>query len=185
MKLETKKAVIAFSGKVGSGKTTLSTQLARMLEWEWVSFSTFIRKMAIENNLGEDRRTLQDLGAHLLGEGLELFCLNVLNQINWQNSSFIIDGIRHKEVLDFLKQAIKPIPLFHIHIAISKDTQVERIEKRISEKNIIDYIEDHSTEFQIQQILPESADLILNSALSIDHLLEDILAFLRAKGILL
>lgn len=182
MKLGAKKAVIAFSGKVGSGKTTLSIQLAHILEWNWISFSNFIRKVAKENNLGEDRRTLQDLGAHLLEQDLESFCINVLNQIEWQNTPFIIDGVRHIEVLEFLKKTVEPTPFLHIHIAIDRRSQIERLGQRMSESNSIEFIEEHSTESQIQQILPESADLILNSAQPIDQLIEDILKFLSLKS---
>ena len=175
--MKTKKAVIVFSGKVGSGKTTISTEIAYALGWEWLSFGNYIRKVAKEINLAEERKVLQDLGEQLLKQNLKTFCLNVLHQVTWQDKPLVIDGVRHREVIACLRDIVMPIPLFHIHIVVDEINQRGRILQREKESTI-ELIEAHSTEAQTSQILAESADLILDSTLPVDHLVKIIIKFL-------
>ena len=95
--------VVAFSGKVGSGKSSVSAAVAQKLGWARVGFGDYVRKVALTQHLEATRQTLQDLGQHLLDTDARAFCEAVLAQAPISSSPLVIDGVRHEHVLQLLK----------------------------------------------------------------------------------
>src|ERR1700730_2880620 len=79
--------VVAFSGPIGAGKSTISQKVADTLHWPRVSFGDYIKKIAQEN--GEDpenRAVLQRLGQALVLADVDDLVNQVLNQREWRNA---------------------------------------------------------------------------------------------------
>lgn len=76
--------VVGFAGKMGSGKTTISSLTAQTLGWARVGFGDYVRSVARQRGLDASRGTLQALGESLLADGSEGFCRDVLAQTDWR-----------------------------------------------------------------------------------------------------
>ena len=172
-----KSLVLAFSGSIGSGKSTLSLRVAEALNWPYVSFGNYVRAVALLRGLGESREVLQEVGESLIQEGWEQFCKSVLAQATWEpGEPLVVDGIRHVEAVEMLRLLIAPSELLLIYITLNETTRKARLYKR----NSADYaqmqsIEEHSTEVQVKRQLPQMANLIVSGERSIDDLIHEIL----------
>lgn len=155
-------SVIAFSGKIGSGKSSISKSIAEIIDFQWVSFGGYVRKIATEKDIEPSRINLQDLGESLIRDNSYQFCLNVLNQAPVSGKPLVVDGIRHKIALDDIKQIIYPNTLFHIHLEVEDNLR----KKRLSETRQIDAEEiiindSHVSEAEASIVLPNIADIII------------------------
>jgi dephospho-CoA kinase len=126
-----KSLVLAFSGSIGSGKSTLSLSVAKALNWPYVSFGNHVRTVALLRGLGESREVLQEVGESLIQEGWEQFCKSVLAQTTWEpGEPLVVDGIRHVEAVETLQLLIVPSELLLIHITLNEPTRKARLYKR-------------------------------------------------------
>jgi dephospho-CoA kinase len=172
---------IAFSGKIGSGKSSISQLMAKNFNFQRVSFGDYVRKIATERNIEHSRFNLQNLGESLMSENPNQFCRNVLNQVSAASDKpLIIDGIRHKISLDEIKTIIYPNKIFHIHIEVREEVRLERIIQRQDvNPNEIEMIDAHPSEKQVTLLFSEIADLVINSENDIEQNLEIIEEWLR------
>src|ERR1039458_2129720 len=91
--------VVCFSGRIGSGKTSVSQCVATTLGAAWTSFGGFIRDAAQERGLdANSREVLQTLGAQLISEkGTDWLCEQVITRAKWDgHQPLVIDGVRHR-----------------------------------------------------------------------------------------
>ena len=174
--------ILTFSGPIGSGKTTLSTRVAQFLEWKYVSFGDYIRDIAHQRGLGESREALQRLGASLIEEeGWDNFCNSVLAQVNWAaGQNVVLDGIRHIEALDSLQKITKPSEIFLVLLALSEPEPEARQASRDLIGNLRQ-IEGHSTEEQVNTVLPQRADLIIDSRRDVQDLVDEVVQWVRGR----
>jgi hypothetical protein len=87
----------------------------------------------------------------LIDQGWEEFCRAVLMQVHWEpGQPLVIDGIRHTEAVDALRQLVTP-----------------------SEA------EEHPIEVQVGTVLPEMADLIVDGARPVEDLLREMVTWIR------
>ena len=171
--------IIAFSGKVGSGKTTLTTELATRLEWPRVGFGDYVRSYAMQHQIEPTRENLQNTGELLLAKDAEQFCNNVLNQVIWQPyGHLIIDGVRHVDVLALIKKLVEPFRLFHIHVEAAEQNRLERLQSRYSFTDI-QRIDNHSTELDVKEKLKQQADFNLQADLPVNLLVDQLIKALR------
>ena len=85
--------VLVFCGQFGSGKSTLSSEIAKALGWSYASFGGYIRSIAKSQGLDETREVLQELGAALVKKSAEDFCRSLLAHYNWRSAEpLVIDG---------------------------------------------------------------------------------------------
>ena len=84
--------VLAFSGKIGSGKSSVSVAVADGLHLPWVSFGNYVRKRAKAQELEPTRQHLQDLGQALLLADADAFCAAVLAQAPDVENGLVVDG---------------------------------------------------------------------------------------------
>jgi len=173
--------VLGFSGRIKSGKSSVSYELARALAWPRVAFGDHLRLLAIKQNLPETRETLQELGAQMVEKDCRGFCMELLKSINWKpGQHLIIDGIRHMSVLMTLRQMVYPAVLKLVYL----DADDEILEKRHqaspcgSLRSFVQ-IEKHSTEKDVVIALREAAELRVDSTKSIVETVGLIIAWLQ------
>jgi dephospho-CoA kinase len=176
--------VLGFAGKIASGKSAVSRKIADALGWPYVSFGNYVRTIARQRGLDESRQTLQKIGAALIKDNCEQFCWSVLDQADWNpGQPLIIDGLRHIEVVETLRRIISPFILRVIYIEVTDDVR----ESRLSEEGILDseqlsQIELHSTEVQVETLLPKTADLIVDGSNTLDDLVSEIVTWARQQN---
>jgi cytidylate kinase len=163
--------VIAFSGPIGAGKSTISQKVADLLHWPRASFGAYIRQVAKENNEDpQDRFVLQRLGQALVLADVDGLVDAVLNQQRWRDAkgegNLIVDGLRHAEVRHALVQKIKPNVLKHVYITIDEDSRQQRVrdKSKVEPRVLIQYDQD-ITEAQIPRILREYKDVEVSGKL--------------------
>lgn len=174
--------VICFSGKITSGKTTLSQEIASLLRSPRVSFGEYVRnfaRMRGQNFL--DRSVLQQIGEELLKENFYEFCNSVLNQTIWRECYYlIVDGVRHLEVFEAIKEIVRPKKTKLVYIELDTEIQTNRIYFRDREGAIeLRKYEEHSTERQAEQIKSMS-DLILDGNKPLFELKDELLTFITS-----
>jgi len=155
----------AFSGAIGSGKTTLSLALSEKISCSYASFGGYIRMLAMDNGYKDpSREQLQQIGEYLVNTDTVNFCEAVLHSAGWQKGeNLVIDGVRHLEVLRTLHRILIPQRLVLIYVEVEDHKRVERIKSRGLE--IISSLDSkHSTEVQVPAKLKNIADLIVDSS---------------------
>jgi cytidylate kinase len=163
--------VIAFSGPIGAGKSTISQKVADLLHWHRVSFGEYVRKVAKENNQDpNDRTVLQRLGQALVLADVDGFVEGVLNQKEWRDGkgegNLVVDGLRHAEVRHALIQKIRPNVLKHVYVTVDEDTRQQRVreEDKVEPRVLMRYDQD-ITEAQIPRIIREYKDIEVSGKL--------------------
>ncbi len=167
--------VLAFAGRIASGKSTISQDVAEALCWPWVSFGDYVRVEARRRGLGESRATLQQVGDELIAAGWESFCHAVLMHGNWHpGQPLIIDGIRHVEALQMLKDLVAPQRVLLVFIDVPDPVRAARLETRGVTMDEQQQRDRHASEAQVQTMLPVLADRILDSTRPVADLTLDI-----------
>ncbi len=172
--------VVGLSGRLGSGKSSLASNLAESSGWPMASFGDYLRYLAEQRVLGVDRQSLQQLGEEQIAElGWDGFCLAVLKYFKWRpGQALVLDGIRHTKVVNALKRLIYPQRLFLVHLAIDEKIRHNRLLKRDgiqAQRKKLEKLEKHSTEADVKEALPRIADMIVDATLSPEFLADEIL----------
>lgn len=171
--------IICFSGQIGSGKTSISREIANHLGYPWVSFGDYVRALAKKNGLSATRDVLQDFGASLVKNKCEKFCKSVLNQADWHpGMNIILDGVRHVKILETIKQITAPSVVLLVYV----DTSEKERKKRIllsRNTNLSDFKqhESHSTEIDVKIKLKKLANIVVvNNDCSLNEVCLDIIS---------
>ena len=176
-----KPIILCFSGGINSGKTTVCKKLADKLSWKKISFGDYVRHLLIKNNMTPSRLNCQELGEKLINIDHKKFCNDVLTYGNWnKNENTIIDGIRHIEILKFIKDISCPSSVYLIYI----DTDLRnRINRNENPKSKIDFkiLDSHSTEKQVSTMLKNISDLKLNGHEKPDIIISKIIQWYKSK----
>jgi dephospho-CoA kinase len=175
-------SVIAFSGKIGSGKSSISGLIAEEFNFNKVSFGDYVRKIAMERGIEHTRINLQDLGESLLANNPTQFCLNVLNQASSDCEFVIVDGIRHKIVLEEIRKIIHPNKLIHVHLQISEEIRIKRIyERQEITPEEVQSIDNHPSEKQVTSVLVKLADKVIDGGKDIKDIITDLSEWLKLR----
>lgn len=167
--------VLALSGRIGSGKTTVANRLASKLGWAHASYGQYVRLEAHNYGLDARRETLQAVGATLIAAGWDSFTAGVLALANWvPGQSVVVEGIRHADALHSLRRVTATTRLVHVHLKIDQGTQRTRLTGAGREGQVafIPKWEVHSTERQVLFELPQLANILLDATLSTEELVE-------------
>lgn len=175
-------AVICFSGRIGSGKTSVSRPVADRLGASWTGFGDFVRATAAESGLDPSSRVvLQDLGAKLIREnGIGWLCSQVIARATWDGKrALVIDGVRHVPVFEeIIRQAAGHATVL-IYLAFDGSRQGSSgLDTEARQR-----VEQHSTERDVLDALPLRADLVVSADAPLESVVEDVLNFLRQLGI--
>jgi dephospho-CoA kinase len=101
------------------------------------------------------------LGETLINNGLEEFCRSVIKQAVWKpGQSLVIDGIRHHDVLNKLKEIVRPSSFVLVYISVNEDNRLRRIAQRDGlSQNEACKVDEHSTEKDTKLVLTQLADI--------------------------
>ena len=172
---------LIFSGRLGSGKTQLSQQVAEALGMRWTSFSSIIKIIAGESGIPIQREALQALGEELVANSPESLCRRVLEGAQpVNNQPIIIDGLRHREIYLLLKQLSAPRQLRCIYVDVPEAIRMERLMKRerltVAE---VYRLEQHSTEIQVANVVCQLADYTVTNDEALDATVQNILRWIK------
>jgi dephospho-CoA kinase len=168
---------VAFAGKIGSGKTTVTTALAKALGWPRASFGDFVRKVARERGVPETRRNLQELGTRLLESDAFDFCNSVLSSSGWRTGeNLIMDGLRHVETVEIIRKLVQPAVLKIVSVSVSEATRAHRLRNR-GESGVAS-IEAHSSEQQVTSVLQKHADLEIDGDRPLEIIVAELLRWI-------
>ena len=156
--------VLAFAGRMGSGKTALTTALAQALGCRRASFGDYVRHIVKARGIEQTRENLQTVGTDLLEKDRLAFCKEVLSHSGWTSGdALIIDGLRHAETIDLIRQLISPLKLKIVYIEIDEDVRLKRLGARgEGERETLILAEAHSSEQQVASVLAQLADLTID-----------------------
>jgi len=164
-------SAIGVAGRVGSGKSSLSTLLSEQSGWLVVRFGDFLRGVAERRGLPTDRRTLQELGTEYIGRGWSEFCKEVLESAGWRRGmSVIVDGIRHSEAVRALNELLYPTRLFLVLLSADEVVIQARLRLRDGEGTDLRRIEAHPSDDQVAERLQDLTDLVLDATLPLPSL---------------
>lgn len=175
--------VVAFSGPIGGGKTTVSKHVASSLGYLWVSFGEYIRKVATARGYSLTRETLQDLGTELITKGWLVFCGAVLSEIAWQSApGIVVDGVRHVEAIEALRDLIHPSSFLLVYVTLPEPIRLQRVHQRDSlSTEEFERAEEHPVESQITGALPSLADLCVDNTRSDEEVTQEVIAWINSK----
>jgi cytidylate kinase len=153
--------IIAFSGMPQTGKTTLARRLGHELKCKFVSFGDFVRQQANRRGIrNPTRRDLQDLGQRLVRDDVKGFCREALRTVNFMpGEQIVIDGVRHKEVLEAVSIVSPQQPIKLIYLAASVTTRKARTTRNLD----LDAIDAHEVESQVQTDVKALADFVIDT----------------------
>jgi dephospho-CoA kinase len=179
-----KPIVLGFAGSIASGKSTLSIAVASALGWQRVSFGDYVRTVAQNHGLGDSREVLQAVGASLINLGREQFCKAILAQSNWKpGQPLIVDGIRHAEIVPTMRQIVAPWDFRLVYLVVNESIREARLlERGLTDRQQWQQLEAHSTESHVQTVLPEMADLTVDSTQKIEDLVLEIVTWVSSGG---
>lgn len=157
--------VIGFSGKIASGKSSISEVTADALNLPRVGFGDYVRHVVDYMGLDPtDRELLQQQG-HLLAKYPKPFCAKVLAQSNYQpGQPLVIDGIRHKHILDELRSQVEPAKLMLVYVNTEDSTIESRLRQQGYSHSRIETMEQDPTENQVPNVLRKLADLEVDNS---------------------
>lgn len=176
-------AVIGFSGRKKSGKTTISQAVAEAVGWQHASFGDFVRHQASLRGLDSSSTVvLQDLGETLIGEGWLEFCEGLLALSGWRpGTGLIIDGIRHAEAKENLSSIVAPLRFALVYVTTDDDTLLAR--RAASNTRDFADIESHSTEAQVMSTLPSLADLTVDGGMPLQDVVTKVVTFIDTLSV--
>lgn len=175
--------VLAFSGGLGAGKSSLTNALHERLGWPRASFGDHVRKLALDNGLDwKDRAVLQQLGQALVLTNVEGFVDDVLAYAG-EAPNLILDGVRHVEVLFTMREKLRD-KIKLVHLEAPSDVRQERyLQREAVERRLLARYEQDITEAQIARILPQYADLVIDTTLPLSFQVEKVADFAKKAAI--
>lgn len=173
--------IIAFAGQRGSGKTTISEGVAKVLNWPRASFGEYLRAAAKRQGVGDATENLQELGAALAAEP-DRFCDAVLTFSKWEaGEPLIVEGVRHEAILESLRRKVAPLEVRLVYLDIGEVERAKRLSQReFSTKERIDAVESHSTESQVKSVLSDAADFRVSTEESADLVVGKIVEWIQS-----
>lgn len=177
--------ILAFAGRMGAGKSSVSAAVANDLGWKFASFGGFVRKTATSRSVEHTRESLQAIGEELEANDPGMFCRAVLNDAGWNpGEPAVVEGIRHVRIWETLKNLVAPQPIFLVYLEAPEDLRRTRLQERgAQEANYLDRAEAHSTERDVITELPQLANIALSTERrSVPELVQHIKANLPLNG---
>jgi dephospho-CoA kinase len=172
--------VIAIAGRIGSGKTTLSKDLANALQCLRASFGDYVRAAVQERGLPQTRENLQVIGTQLLTSDPTGFCSSVLSSCGWQpGKDLVIDGLRHLITIPIIRRLVEPSAMKIVYISVPEEIRLQRLNDRgEGDAHNVARIESHSSEQELGPIA-QMADLAVRGDSPRDVNVAEIAAWLR------
>jgi hypothetical protein len=121
---------------------------------------------------------LLDVGQSLIEREPAQFCRRTIDATGWAGKApLVIEGLRHEQIVPYLRQLVSPHHLIRVHIAVPREVRQERVEERGDEIDLAQ-VEAHAAEVQVNSILAEAADLSIDGTLTPDDICSKVIAHL-------
>jgi len=127
------KNIICISGRICAGKSQAAECISRKFGFPVISFGEFLHYYSIKNKYSIERQTFSELGDKLVSQDPQHFLNEVIEYFPIDKDSIILDGVRHKAILD----AITEITENRIAIFINTSFKT-RYQRCYSRKKIYD-----------------------------------------------
>ena len=143
--------LIAFTGNMGSGKSLAANYLVNSHNCIKMSLSGKMRGIAADLEIEPTRDFLQGIGKFMREFNDDVWVHYVFKKVQSVESAIVIDDIRRKNEVDYLK----PLGFKFIRIETDSEIRKARIEKRSGEKipdSIWNQWSNHLTENQVAEL---------------------------------
>ena len=162
--------VVSFSGQIGSGKSSISSALAKTLGWPRVSFGDYLRaEVKRRGGNPNSRHMLQKLGQVLVDTHPESFSQSVLDMADFMpGGDLILDGIRHVEVQTIISRLVVPSEAKLIHLSADVSTRLERVAARPDGQSDFTRTDRHQVEEELRNRLPTFADAVVDARADVE-----------------
>ena len=167
--------LVCFSGKIGSGKTAISRAVARRLDCGRTSFGGYLRKEAARRGYDPDsREALQEIGQSRIEHDAASLCRDVLADGGFvPGEDFVLDGVRHVDVLPHLVHIAAPSEVRLIFLDADAKLRSNRVAERShSAREEFDRVAEHVVEAHMEDELPMVAHEIVDSSLAKQKVIE-------------
>jgi cytidylate kinase len=157
--------VVCFSGRIGSGKSSVTQTLANALRWPRASFGDYVRaRVAERGGDPSSREELQNFGQTLVETDPSAFAAAVLQAGGYQKGAdLLVDGIRHVSIQGAIARLVAPSPAFLIHLAADDLHVRERVERRTAGLADLPRAEGHAVEADVRSSLPSIASVVIDA----------------------
>jgi hypothetical protein len=175
--------VFLISGASRVGKTSLATEIARLVRGSFVSFGDHVRSVAasISDGPAFSREALQDLGQQLVERDPRGFCIAVIERAG-DNSScpLVVDGLRHLSLLPILKDLLPGRDESLIFVESSHGIRKSRWDRDEPSEDEIVAVDSHPVEIDLSALRRRS-DLIIDTSNGSESALKPFLCWLAGK----
>jgi dephospho-CoA kinase len=166
--------VVCFSGRMTSGKTSVTEALARRLGWRRAAFGDYVRAQLVQQ-AGDptSREALQNLGQTLVDADPEGFVRAVLRSAGFTpGDNLLIDGVRHLHVQTLIAKFVQPSRAFLIHLAVDDANAYIRADGRSRGRAEVAHAEAHRVESDLSEALPKRADRVIDATAPLESVIE-------------
>lgn len=173
--------VVCFSGKIGSGKTSVVASVGDRLKWKRTGFGQYLRA-EIEKAGGDpgSREALQDMGQRLVDSNPDAFCQAVLEFADYRaGENLLVDGIRHVDIYNRLGRIVSPSAIRLIHLSVSSEVQRSRVQSRADAADL-DRAGGHVVEADLAHSLPDRANAIVDAEATFERVIDVCLTHIDA-----
>ncbi|MCY3613862.1 MAG: AAA family ATPase [Bacteroidetes bacterium] len=172
--------LLCFSGRIGSGKSSVSSAVASSLGWRRIGFGDFLR--ADLNSRGGDpnsRRQLQDLGQSRVNHDPVKFCTDVLSFGGFEPSEHIvIDGIRHSVIFEQLARLVAPVEVRLIFLKADEKSRLTRLKGSMDRESLLD-AEQHPAEADLSGAICTQADVAVDATRPLHEVVSTCLSYAK------
>jgi hypothetical protein len=177
--------VICLSGRIASGKTSITQTISTALGWPRTGFGDYLRtRIAREGGDPNSREALQDLGQRLVDADPDGFCREVLRSGNFRpGGHLLLDGIRHVDIQARISKLVAPSRAVLIHLAIDDAEVQKRVASRPQGSTDLTRAEKHRVEAELASSLPQIADRVVDASLPLHILAGSLLSIIGEFGI--
>jgi dephospho-CoA kinase len=140
--------IIALSGQIGTGKTTVAKYLDKNHGFTILSTRKLLADILEAKNMDVNRKSLQDLGSALIfvvgGAGFVAMMLEYLPEGN-----YVLDAIRYSEAISYLESKYKS-RFCHMHLTLEDKIRIDRLRERDGARGLIEnYLESDKAETEL------------------------------------
>lgn len=177
--------VICFSGRIGSGKSSVTESLAAALGWRRAGFGDYLRQRIVqEGGDPTSRQALQDLGQRLVDTDPDQFCRDVIAGVGFRPSEdLLLDGIRHLDIYRRVERLVAPSQARLIHLAADDEHVRDRVARREDGAADLARAESHRVESDLSMSLPSIADVTIDANLPLTVVLDRCVDALQVFGV--
>jgi dephospho-CoA kinase len=166
--------VVCFSGRMRSGKTSVTEALAGRLGWRRAAFGDYVRaRLAQQGGDPTSREALQNLGQAMVDVDPEGLVRGVLRSAGFTpGDNLVVDGVRHVAIQTLITQLVQPSRSFLIYLAVDDAHARTRAEGRSEDRTELIRAEAHRVESDLSEALPSRADKVIDATTSLETVIQ-------------